>query len=357
MKIAFLNVYSGVIERGAETFVKELASRLASKHEIFVFQSGVARGDELYIVKTIPTEIDLSKVRNIKTIQGRLFLDYRSRRKALFTLKLLPALLRDKFDIVVPINGGWQPALARIATWLSRGKMVISGHSGMGWDDRNNLWCFPDIFIALSSEAKKWAQKVNPFVKSVRIPNGVDTRKFNSEGPKLKTNLGKPIILCVAALTESKRIDLTIKAVAKMGNASLLVVGGGDLRGEIKTLGERLLPKRFQLIKVPYQDIPKVYRVADVFTLPSEAFHSFEIVLVEAMAAGLPVVANNDPIREEIVGDAGILVDPAKTDEYADAIKSALEKNWGDISRKQAEKFNWGAIASDYEKLFSTLLK
>ncbi len=49
--------------------------------------------------------------------------------------------------MVIPVNGGWMPAILRIVTWLYGGKLVISGQSGIGWDDRNNLWCFPDVLL------------------------------------------------------------------------------------------------------------------------------------------------------------------------------------------------------------------
>jgi glycosyltransferase involved in cell wall biosynthesis len=103
--------------------------------------------------------------------------------------------------------------------------------------------------------------------------------------------------------------------------------------------------------------MPEVYRSADVFTLPSASSEAFGNVLVEAMATNLPVVATNDPIRHEIVGEAGILIDPENTEEYAAALQKALEINWGEKSRKQAEKFSWDKIALKYEELFLSLTK
>ena len=60
--------------------------------------------------------------------------------------------------------------------------------------------------------------------------------------------------------------------------------------------------------------------------------------MVEAMASGLPVVATDDPIRREIVGDAGLFVDPTDTNKFANTIEKALNTNWGEKPRKQAEK-------------------
>jgi glycosyltransferase involved in cell wall biosynthesis len=244
----------------------------------------------------------------------------------------------------------------RIVTWIYGGKMVISGQSGIGWDDRNNLWSFPDAFVALSSKAANWAKRANPFIKIKHIPNGVDIEKFTPKGPKLKTKLKKPIILCVGALTQTKRINLAIKAASRLKDASLLVVGDGELRQEIQKLGEKLLADRFQLIHLSFKEMPKVYRAANIFTLVSEPFYSFEIVLVEAMASGLPVVVNDDPIRREIIGRAGVLVDPTNINSYAKALQTALKKEWDDKPKEQAERFNWDKIAELYERLFEGIV-
>ncbi len=335
LKIAFLNIYQ--FERGAETFVSELTRRLVKRHRVKVFA-----GDE------IPSKR--------WPILWRAFLDPRGLQIFWFTLKKLPAIWREKFDVVIPINGSWQPALVRIITWIYGGKMIISGQSGIGWDDRNNLWCFPNAFVALSSKAASWARRVNPFIKIKHIPNGVDIKKFTPNGPRFKTKLKKPIVLCVGALTQTKRIDLAIKATSKLKDASLLVVGDGELRQEIQKLGEKLLADRFQLTHVSFEEMPKVYRAADVFTLVSEPYYSFEIVLVEAMASGLPVVANNDPIRREIVGEAGILVDPMNISSYTKALQKTLEREWGDKPKKQAEKFDWDKITELYEGLFESIV-
>lgn len=357
MKIALLNIYQGLVGRGAETHVKEVAQRLADKNEVVVYQAEDKEGFEKYRVETIPIGFNWKKKSGAGTLAARFFIDYWNRLIFIFTLKAIPKVWKEKYDVVIPVNGGWMPALLRIVTWLYGGKMVISGQSGKGWDDRNNLWCFPNTFVALSADAKKWAGRANPFVKTIRIPNGVDLKKFKPDGPKMNVDLPRPIILCVGALTKSKRIDLTVRAVAKIKDASLLIVGDGDLKSEISRLGSELLGKRFKLIKVPFEKMPNVYRVADVFTLASESYYSFEIVLVEAMASGLAVVANKDDIRREIIGRAGVLVDPTNTDAYTVALENALRIKWGRRPQNQARKFDWDKIALKYEELFGSLLK
>ena len=336
MKIAFINIYQGLHDRGAETYVREVVKGLSVKHKIDIFSGTNMPGNRWPFL-------------------WRAYLDPHSMRILSFTIKLLPKLWKEKYDVIIPLNGGWQPALIRLITWLYGGKMIISGQSGIGWDDRNNLWCFPDAFVALSLTAKRWAQRSNPFVKTVYIPNGVDPDKFTPEGKAYKVSLKKPVILCNAALTPAKRIDLVIKAVAKI-DASLLVVGDGELKTELNALGNKLMGKSFLIIKVPYAEVDTVYRSADLFTLASLSYFSFEIVLLEAMASGLGVVANKDPIRSEIIADAGVLVNPEDTDNYAWELSSALSRNWDSRPRKQALKFDWNKISDNYDKLFKTLV-
>lgn len=356
MKIAILSFYSGKIERGVERWTKELAERLSEKHQVVVYQNWPAGEKTGYKTKSVGLNFDIDKKYKRDPLFWRFFLDYKSRKKAVFTLKLLPDLFRENVDIIIPTDGGWQPAFIRFLTWLRGGKMVIVGHSGIGWDDLNNLYSFPDCFVALSTYAKNWAAKRNPFVKTKYIPDGVNLEKFRPEGPDLDVGFEKPIVFCAAALIPSKRIELTIEAVAKAGY-SLLIAGSGELDRKLRNLAEEKLGKRFKITRFEFDEMPKAYRATGAFTVASEAYFSFEMVLLEAMASGVPVVANNDPIRREIVGDAGILVDPTDTDAYADALRKALETEWGNKPRKQAEKFSWDKIVEKYDKLFQNLAR
>jgi len=321
MKIAILNIYQNNINRGAETFVSELEKRLSIKHDVDIFSSK----------KALP--------RRWKFI-WRSFLDPQGVFIGIFTLKTLLDIWRNKYDIVIPLNGGWQPALARIVTWLYGGKLVISGQSGIGWDDRNNLWCFPDAFVALSTKAKIWAQKANPLLKNVYyIPNGVDLDKFNPEGKKYPMNLDKPTALCVGALEESKRIDLVIKAVSRLKNVSLLIAGDG-------------------VLNVKHKEMPDVYRAADIFVLTPEESEAFGIVYVEAIATNIPAVALDDEQRKEIIGNVGFFINnPEDDDSFSKVIAKTLKGNWGNKPRKRAENFDWDLITRKYEKIFNEIKK
>ncbi len=304
MKIAFINIYQNRVFRGAETFVAELAKRLSKNHEVDVLTS-------------------------------------------------IRPLFKKRYDVIIPTNGRMQAILVRIIAWIKKSKMIISGQSGPGFDDRVNLYAFPDAFVALTEFSKKWANKINPRVRIEKIPNGVDLSSF-----KGGTFKAEKTILSIGAFTKEKRHDLTIRAVSKLPDAKLIIAGGGgDQKQNIKTLGEKMLGERFEILSLPHEKMPEVYQKANVLAFPSVPWESFGIAIIEAMASGLPVVATNDPIRREIVGSAGILVDPTNVEEYSLSLDKALKTNWGDKPRIQAEKFSWERVARKYEKLFKTLIE
>ncbi len=357
MKIAFLTLYSGFVNRGVETFVKEVAGRLAKKHEVVVFQAGPSKGDEKYKVVRVKILLDWTQKDASGTLKRKFFVDYWSRTTLRFVLKILLALWQGKFEVIIPTDGGWETLICRILTLLQRKKMIISGQSGPGYDDRWNLFWCPNTFVALTSQAEKWAERACFRVKVVMIPNGVDLEKFTPTIRPKQIDLLKPIILCASALTSSKRIDLAIKAVAKLENASLLVLGEGDLKDELEKLGKKLLGKRFLLTSAKHEEMPHFYTAADLFTMVSVPWEAFGIVYVEAMASGLPVVATETEARREIIGEAGLLVDPTDIDEYANTLQEALKTNWNDKPRQQAQKFSWDKIAQEYEKAMLDVVK
>lgn len=337
MKVAFLSFYQGFVNRGVETFVSETSKRLNAD------------------IKTYQAE----KITNIHdtsdTLPRKFFLDDQSLKILFFTVKIFPDLIKNKYDIILPTNGGWQTLLCKIACIFTGAKLVVSGQSGKGFDDRWNLLMHPDLFIALSGPAENWAKKYSKNV--IKIPNGVDLNKFNPGIKPAQIPLKRPIVLCVSALTAQKRIPLLIHAIASKNKFSLIVIGQGskEEKEKINHLGKSFLGDRFLLIEVRHSEIAPYYKACDVFTLPSSSSEAFGIVLVEAMACGLPVVATCDDVRKEIVGDVGVLVDPANTEEYSKALEVALNTKWGNKLRLQAENFSWDKIAKNYEEEFNKI--
>lgn len=353
-KIAILSFYSGVVDRGVETFVLEISKRLKNKHQLVIFQAGVVNHQAGIRMHQINIDAELPK--SPKGILGKLYLDKQSRKIFWFTLKTISQIFKGKFDLVIPLNGGWQVLVVRILTKISGSKMLVSGHAGIGADDAWNLLCKPDVFVALTTAQKSWAQSLSPETKVEMIPNGVDLAKFNPEVKAKSTSLTPPVIICASALLPYKRIDLTIKAVAKAKKLSLLLLGDGELQGYLDSLGKRLLKKRYMRLNPPYAQMPNFYKAGSVFTLASKT-EAFGISYLEAMACNLPVVTTCDSSRQEIIGNAGILTDPMKTGQYANDLLIAARTNYRSIPYDQALKFSWNKNAQKYSNLINNLVQ
>ncbi|MCX7928132.1 MAG: glycosyltransferase [Patescibacteria group bacterium] len=349
MDVAIISFYRGINNRGVERWVNDLTGNLSGKCDFTIYQNSnlpACRGVEIvngYV--TYQRKIVKSK------LLKRFFIDYDSLKILHFCFKILPKLIFRKHQIIIPTDGGWESAIVRIICWLTGKKMIIVGHAGVGYDDLNNLWCFPDCFVALSKYALMWARKANPFVKLTQIPNGVDTNLFV---PFTKPKNGRNV-LCVGALTKDKRIDLVINAVAKIPDLNLTIVGEGEEESYLKNLAFEKLGKRASFLRVSFDEIPKLYQNSDLLISASTKHFSFEMVLIEAMACNLAVIANDDPIRREIVGNAGFLVDPTKENEFIRLIRKALSTNWKDVPRKRAEMYSWNKIAGKYYELFESI--
>lgn len=325
MKITILSYYSGINARGVETFVHHISNELVKHNvQVDVYQGGEPINGSLYVIKKLSSP------------------------------KILPDI-DNSTDVIFPLNGRFQSLLASIWAKKNNKKIIISGQSGLGIDDRINLYTFPNRFIALTKFQSDWARRVNPLVKTEIIPNGVDLSKFNSKQNKFTSNKTNKRILSVGALVTSKRHDLTIKAVSKLSNVTLTIVGDGDEEGYLRDLGKSLLSDRFEIVKSNHSEINKLYSNSDVFVFPTVKYESFGIVLLEALASNLPIVTNDDEIRKEIVGNAGLFVNPENTEEYANKIKEALNREWKDLPRNQSKKYSWDIIGEQYLNLLKKL--
>ena len=312
MKIVFLSRYQKTVERGAENFVTELSQKLSENNQVEVLSG---------------TDSDS-----------------------------LNKILREKYDVVIPMNGRLQALKASLGR-LRRGyKLLITGQSGIGRDDIWNIFIKPDIFVALTDYQRMWAEHWTWGSKLVKIPNGVDLKKFTPSGNKINLKLERPIILSVGVLTWYKYHDRLIQAAKLLRSGSVLIVGQGPDKERLQQLGRKLLGDRFAILNFSYQDMPKLYRSVDLFTLPSWDREAFGIVYLEAMASGLGVVAPDDLSRHEIVGNGGLFVDVSDSQKYAKVIDEALKTDWSKKARSQAEKFSWDKIAKEYEKIMLDLV-
>lgn len=352
MNIAISLLSGGLVNRGAEHSMLMLAEDLVSLgHQVTVFQAGPKNPKASYntisiSLPSIPTSHKPTTF--FGKVFERLYLNHRGILTLIFSLRIKSKL--HPFDVIIPTDGFWSVLCARWGRKKSA-KIICVGLAGMGWTDRDTLQMSPDIFVALSTTASIWAKKINPHVYVTTIPLQVDQQRFRTSQP-LALPFTQPIVLTVAALTKYKRVDAVIRAVAKVPHCVLLVLGQGEEQNHLQQLANKLLPNRHLIKTVNFDSLPQVYKTATAFVLVSEPQEAFGQVLVEAMAAGLPIVTTNDPIRKEIVGEQGIFVDSGDEASLVTGIKIAL-------SRKKiaynTHRFDRIEIAKQYETLFHTI--
>jgi glycosyltransferase involved in cell wall biosynthesis len=195
----------------------------------------------------------------------------------------------------------------------------------------------------------------------------VDTGVFQpSDKPCFKQEVN---ILCVGRLIERKGQQHLLRAFADLRTnceypVTLTLVGTGDIEPLLRRLAEDLEVSHVVnfIGVISSEEMPRVYRQADVFVLPSQN-EGMAISLLEAMAAGLPVVVTDTGGTAELVQeDANGLIVPWQN---VDALSKSLAMlvrdgqargRMGRQSRLIATRFSWSAVADKYLELCSQIV-
>jgi glycosyltransferase involved in cell wall biosynthesis len=182
---------------------------------------------------------------------------------------------------------------------------------------------------------------------------------------------GGPVFLYVGRYTAVKRLPLLIaahaRAVELLGRAApLVLVGGhpGEWEGEHPLATARRIGNRQVFLAGwrPHEELPQALNAADALVLPSVA-EAFGLVLVEAMACGLPVIACRTPGPAAIVADGktGWLIRPDDEDALVEALVSAARgeeerRARGRRAQTASRRYGWAEIAPRFASLYEELL-
>lgn len=271
-------------------------------------------------------------------------------------------LIRQPADLIFPCNSYGGLAMAGLVRNLLGTPILYKAHNGLLQGGKlltRDLQFKPDHLVVFSKTMERFVNQAFPQQPVSIIPNGVDVKKFTPLGEKIDLGLPKPIVLCVASLNRQghKRVELAIQAVSQLSQGSLLVCGDGQDRQYYQAMGERLLgSERFSVQTFPFEQMPMVYRSADIFTLPS-IDEPFGQAYVQAMASGLTVVATDDELRQWMVADAGILCDVTNIHGYASAIRQGLQENCQSKALENAKRFSWERVSQQYRDLMLKMIQ
>jgi glycosyltransferase involved in cell wall biosynthesis len=197
-----------------------------------------------------------------------------------------------------------------------------------------------------------------PADKIVAIPNGVEPSFRPLPREEVETfrrakGLPDRFILCLATLEPRKNLGLLVRAFARMNTDHALVLAGGKgwlydaIFAEVRSLGleSRVLFPGF----IPFEEQPLWYNAAAALAYPS-LYEGFGLPPLESMACGTPVVCANSSSLPEVVGDAGLLVDPRDDAGLAEALgrlteDAPLRERLREAGLSRARLFSWDDVA------------
>ncbi len=354
---------------GVEETVKQYSERLVMNlgHEVTVFTSNLDT-DYSNIVNSV-------KVERLWTVPGV--------RKGPFS-PVVPSmalkLLGSSFDLWhLHANKRFTTDLAAVLQKIKRTPYIFSPYAGMFGTTSlgrlhnrtiGKLAFNAETTIVISNFEKSLIEKEKVTVKRFEVlPIGVDVAEFGGADTSFwdKYNLrDHKVILFVGRLTAHKGVDTLLRALPRVlekdKEVKLLVVGPdfGEKAFFEKTTQDLGLTEQVIFAgKVTRPQLLGAYKVSDLFCLPSRS-EAFGIVMIEAFAAGIPVVAANNTAIPEIVrdGETGLLFDTENSKDLAEKVitilgdKKATQNLINNASTDVAEKYNWTKIVDRLDTIY-----
>lgn len=220
------------------------------------------------------------------------------------------------------------------------------------------IWKHAWKVIANSQELKNQAFHVAKKQAISVVENGVDVNYWINNSRNTIDHVDKIMILSVGRLSKIKGFDLVIEAINKIENKNLeyCLVGDGPERRKLEWLAEKLGCSdkvRFLGIK-SRPELREIYHSANIFVLPSYS-EGMSNALLEAMAAGLPVIVTNVGGTSELVNGNGIIVNKGNPHEILEAINQIIKnkETWLRFSEKSfsiAAERSWEAKTKELLK-------
>jgi glycosyltransferase involved in cell wall biosynthesis len=373
MKIAFVyDVVYPYVKGGVEKRIHELAIRLSARgHDVHVIGMKYWEG---------PDSIRMDGV----TLHGiclpqPLYTDGRRtiREAIYFSIRLIPFLAREKFDIIDCQQFPYFPCFpVKIASMMNKKPLVITWHEVwgdywyeyLGWKgifgkmtERLVAGLTPNAIAVSGTTAKKLRHlEVCDEIRS--IPNGIDASHLRSIPPSTESS----DIIFVGRLIKEKHVDVLVRAFAKLLPESLdrtlLILGDGPEREAIRSLIRDLAIEDRVLLK-PFLDshdeVIGLMKSSHVCVIPSTR-EGFGIAALEALACGLPVVtvAHPDNAITELITEGTGFLSSLSAEDLADKIRVALCRYpaMKPACMASAKAYDWEHIVDWVESWYQSLI-
>ena len=359
MKIALVSPYDYPYPGGVTEHVRNLAEQLGARgHEVHVIapSSADAGGAQARpyvhrVGRVVPIPTNGSVARITLPLRGY--------------LQVKRLLAYQAFDIV-HLHEPMMPALPLTVLRHSQAVNVGTFHA-FGRTNIGYFYAKPVLQpffrklhgrIAVSGPAREFVAQHFPGDYRV-IPNGIDYARFATPLPPIPAFEDDRLdVLFVGRLEKRKGLRYLLRAWPlirrEFPKARLLVVGGGGRRLESyrRYAAGQGWPEVVFAGHVSPEDLVRYYQTSDVFCAPSTGQESFGIVLLEAMAAGRPIVASRIPGYAEVLGHGGegLLVPPKDHEALAMGLAHLLadvelRRELGARGREKAAAYDWSKVA------------
>lgn len=247
------------------------------------------------------------------------------------------------------------------------------------WGFRNAM-----IIQTISTYLSDWTRRMGYVGPVEVVPNGVDIAAFTQRYPEsvvvetrdlLEKNMGDVFLITTSRLVRKNGIDTCIQAMPMLPlNVKFIICGAGSERDRLEKLARDLrVDGRVRFLgKIQYEEIPRYLTVGDIFIRPSRS-EGMGNSFVEAMAAGLPVIATQEGGIADFLFDekrnpdapiTGWAVDKDSPEQIVDAVKEIMarpEKVRAVVATARqmvVEKYDWDLIARNMrERVFSKVTK
>ncbi len=368
MKIGLVSPYVYPLPGGVTQHVRFLYENLRLRgHEVRILTSshGLQRSSEGDVIRlgkgfSMPANGSVGTI----TVSPR------------FVTQARDLLDRERFD-VLHFHEPFVPFLSLVLLGQSQSVNIGTFHAYGGWSPAYEFgrWAMGGYAarlhgrIAVSAAARHFIDRYFPGDYKV-IPNGVDVTRFERAVPLTRWQDGHRNILFVGRFEPRKGLLDLLKAYRHLRrsgheDARLLVVGAGPQEREARryVATRRLVGVEF-LGRVSDDEKCQLFRTADIFCSPATGRESFGIVLLEAMAAGAPIVASDIHGYKGVVrrGRDALLVPPKDHKELATALARILDDrelaaSMSDSGRARAEEFSWPRVTAKVDDYYGFVIR
>ena len=367
MKIGLVTPYIYPLPGGVNQHVRHLYSNLRKRgHDVRILTSShglqrASEGDVLRIGKgfSMPANGSVGTV----TVSPR------------FLSQARDLLERERFDLL-HFHEPFVPFLSPVLLRLSTSVNVATFHAYGGWSPAYQFGSrvmgpYAKRLhgrIAVSAAARQFIDRYFPGDYKV-IPNGVDLERLRRAVPIARWQDGTRNLLFVGRFESRKGLLELLKAYRLLRRTGcqcrLLVVGSGPQEREARRyLMTRKMGGVEFLGRVSDDERDALFKTADVFVSPATGRESFGIVLLEAMAAGTPIVCSDIHGYKGVVrrDREALLVPPKKPKAIAAAVARLLSDEdlrttMGASGRARAEEFSWERVTAKVDEYYGFVIR